>query len=187
MKVVVLTTSYPRFAGDAAGRFVADAVEQLRDAGVVIEVVSPANFDHHGIAYGAGIVGNLRARPTLALRVPSMLRAFRRTAAAAARDADLVHAHWLPAAWIGTSLGTPTVAQVWGTDLELARRIPALAGRILGRSALVVAPSTALADAARRLGARDVRVIPGGVDIPETVPEPDEPPHVLFAGVFRRR
>jgi glycosyltransferase involved in cell wall biosynthesis len=25
-------------------------------------------------------------------------------------------------------------------------------------------------------------VIPSGVDVPETVPEPDEPPHILFAG-----
>ena len=33
MKVVVLTTSYPRYEGDPAGNFVADAVEQLRERG----------------------------------------------------------------------------------------------------------------------------------------------------------
>jgi len=38
VKVVVLTTSYPRFAGDAAGRFVADAVRHVRAAGVDVEV-----------------------------------------------------------------------------------------------------------------------------------------------------
>ena len=32
------------------------------------------------------------------------------------------------------------------------------------------------------LGARDVRVIPSGVAIPETVAEPDEPPHALYVG-----
>jgi glycogen(starch) synthase len=47
---------------------------------------------------------------------------------------------------------------------------------------LVVAPSAALAEAARALGARDVRVIPSGIDVPETVGEEDEPPHVLYAG-----
>ena len=34
MKVVVLTTSYPRSADDVAGAFVRDAVEHLRDAGI---------------------------------------------------------------------------------------------------------------------------------------------------------
>ncbi len=41
VKAVVLTTSYPRFPGDAAGRFVADGVERTRAAGVDVEVVSP--------------------------------------------------------------------------------------------------------------------------------------------------
>ena len=35
---------------------------------------------------------------------------------------------------------------------------------------------------ARELGARDVRVVPSGVAIPDEVGEPDEPPHVLFVG-----
>ena len=59
MRVVVLTTSYPRFAGDAAGRFVAAAVAHVRQAGMDVEVVSPATFRHFGVAYGVGIVGNL--------------------------------------------------------------------------------------------------------------------------------
>jgi hypothetical protein len=50
VKVAVLTTSYPRFAGDAAGRFVADAVDRLRERGVVVAVASPAAFPHFGIA-----------------------------------------------------------------------------------------------------------------------------------------
>jgi len=73
MKVVVLTTSYPRSAGDAAGRFVADAVQHLRARGVDVEVVSPASFRHFGIAYGAGVVGNLRRQPWRAALVPPML------------------------------------------------------------------------------------------------------------------
>ena len=44
MRVCVLTTSYPRSAGDVAGVFVADAVEHLRAAGVEVDVVSPADF-----------------------------------------------------------------------------------------------------------------------------------------------
>src|SRR5204863_7434588 len=88
VKVVVLTTSYPRFAGDAAGRFVADAVRHVRAAGVEVEVVSPATFRHFGIAYGAGIVGNLRAHPERVFGLPLMLSSFAAAARRAARDAD---------------------------------------------------------------------------------------------------
>lgn len=180
MKVLVLTTSYPRRPEDVAGRFVADAVEAARARGVEVDVVSPADFRHYGMAYGHGIVGNLRSRPWLALVVPLFLRNFRR--AAAARECDLVHAHWLAAGAVAATLRRPYVVQVWGTDVELARRIPWAAGWILRRPRLVLAASAFLADEVRRLGAREVRIVPSAVSIPDSVAEPAEPPHVLFAG-----
>jgi len=76
MKVLVLTTSYPRVPGDVSGRFIADAVERLRGRGIDVEVVSPADFPHFGLAYGSGIVGNLRRRPWLGLLVPLYLVSF---------------------------------------------------------------------------------------------------------------
>ena len=186
MRVAVLTTSYPRGPGDVAGLFVADAVERLRERGVEATVVSPRDFRHFGIAYGAGIAGNLAARPARALLLPAFLAAFRRAAFRAAGDADLVHAHWLAAGAVAATLGKPYVVQVWGTDVELARRVPWLARPILRRARVAVCASSALADAARALGAREVRVIPGGVEIPASVPEPEEPPHVLYAGRLSR-
>ena len=182
MKVAVLTTSYPRFAGDAAGRFVEDAVERVRERGVEVEVVAPTSFRHFGIAYGAGVVGNLRRRPVKALLLPVMLAGFRRAARRAARDADLVHAHWLSAGAIAATCGKPYLVQLWGTDVELARRVPWLARRILGRARVVICASNALAEAARELGAREVRVIPSGVDLPAEVGDEADPPEVLFAG-----
>ena len=182
MKVVVLTTSYPRSGEDAVGRFVADAVEHVREAGVEVDVVSPLQFRHFGLAYGHGVVGNLRRRPWLALAVPPMLGSFARAARAAARGADLVHAHWLPAGLVAAATGKPFVVQLWGTDVELARRVPWLARRILRRARLAICASHELAEAARGLGARDVRVIPAGVDVPGEPGDPDEPPHVLYAG-----
>jgi len=179
VKVAVLTTSYPRGPEDVAGAFVRDAVEHVRARGIDVEVVSPASFRHFGIAYGHGIVGNLRARPWLALLVPLFLWNFRR---AVPRDAELVHAHWLAAGAVAATLRMPFVVQVWGTDLELARRVPWLARWILRRARIVVAASSFLAEQARALGARDVRVIPSGVALPEEVGEPDEPPHVLYVG-----
>jgi len=146
---------------------------------VEVVVVSPASFRHFGIAYGHGIVGNLRARPWLVLLVPAFLWNFRR---AVPRDVDLVHAHWLAAGAVAMTLRKPYVVQVWGTDVELARRVPWLARPVLRRARLVVAASRFLAEEARALGARDVRVVPSGVAIPESVGEPEDPPHVLYVG-----
>jgi len=182
MKVVVLTTSYPRSPDDVAGAFVRDAVEELRRLGVAVEVVSPASFRHFGIAYGDGIVGNLKRAPWKVLLLPAFAFAFTRAARAAARDADLVHAHWLPSGLVGLLTRKPLVVQLWGTDVELARRARMLLRPLLRRARLAVAASDALAQAARELGARDVRVVPTGVEIPEQVGVPDEPPHVLYVG-----
>ena len=110
MRVAVLTTSYPRFPGDPAGHFVADAVEHLRARGLDVEVVGPQQFRTYGLAYGHGVVGNLRRRPWLALFVPALLASFVR--AARHVDADLLHAHWLPAGWVAARSGKPYVVQV---------------------------------------------------------------------------
>ncbi len=186
MKLVVLTTSYPRHPGDAAGRFVADAVEHVQAAGVDVEVVSPTAFRHYGLAYGAGIPQNLRRQPWRGLLLPAMLADYARAARRAARRADLVHAHWLPSGAVALATGRPFVVQLWGTDVELARRAPVLARAILRRARLVVCASRALAEAATELGAVSVRIVPSGVDVPATVPDEADPPEVLFAGRLSR-
>jgi glycosyltransferase involved in cell wall biosynthesis len=183
VRVCVVTTSYPRSPTDVAGVFVAEQVAALRAAGVDVEVVSPASIRHYGIAYGDGIVQNLRARPWLLLAaLPLFLLGLARATRRAARGADVVHAHWLPSALPALATGKPLVLQLWGTDVELARRAPRLARRLVSRAGLVVVASTFLARAAGELGAGDVRVIATPVEIPAEVAPPEEPPHVLFAG-----
>jgi glycosyltransferase involved in cell wall biosynthesis len=152
----------------------------MRARGVEVEVVSPASFLHFGLAYGHGVVGNLRARPWLALLLPLFLWRFRR--AAQHKDCDLVHAHWLAAGAVAATLHKPFLVQVWGTDVELARRAPWIARWILRRARLVIGASQFLAGEACKLGARDARVIPAGVPIPDFVGMPAEPPHVLYVG-----
>ena len=180
MRIGVLTTSYPRGPGDAAGRFVADAVERVRARGVGVEVVGPEQFHNFGIAYGHGVMGNLRRRPWLGLLVPALLASFVRAARRA--DVDLLHAHWIPAGWVAARAGKPYVVQVWGTDVELAMHAPRVARNVLRRARLVIAASHSLAELARLLGARDVRVIPSGVDLPAEVGDEVEPLEVLYAG-----
>ena len=182
MRVLVLTTSYPRTREDVAGRFIAEAVEHVRASGIEVDVISPADFRHFGIAFGGGIVQNLRARPWLSLALPAFLAAYARAARHAAREADIIHAHWIPSGIAALATGKPFVLQVWGTDVELARRTPWLVRPVVSRARLVIAASEFLAAQARLLGAREVRVIPNGVGIPAEVGEPKEPPHALYVG-----
>ncbi len=182
MKVTVLTTSYPRDAADVAGAFLRDAVEDLRARGVDVEVVSPASFRHFGIAYGAGVVGNLRRSPAKALLLPAFMASYTRAARRAAAGADLVHAHWLPSGLPARATGKPYLLTMHGTDAELARRAPALFRPIVRAARMVLCVSEALTETARTLGAREVRVVPVGVTVPEVTVEPDEPPHALFVG-----
>ena len=181
MKILVLTTSYPRSADDVAGAFVRDAVDHLRAAGEEVDVVSPASFRHFGIAYGHGIPGNLRRRPWLVLVLPLFLVSFARAARKEALDVDLVHAHWLPSALPALATRKPFVVQLWGSDAELARRAPWAFRWLVRRARSVLAASTDLAQLGRELGASSF-VVAQGVEIPEQVAEPEEPPHVLYVG-----
>jgi glycosyltransferase involved in cell wall biosynthesis len=186
VRVVVLTTSWPRTESEFAGRFVADAVERLRDRGVEVEVLAPGSgYDDHGLAYGGGMAANLRRRPWAApLMLFSMWRALRR----AARGADLVHAHWLLTAAAARFGGKPFVVTLHGSgsagrfsDVELARRRPGLVRALLRPAAGVICVSEMVAAAVRAAGVEPV-VIPNGVRIPHEVAPAAEPPEVLYVG-----
>jgi glycosyltransferase involved in cell wall biosynthesis len=100
----------------------------------------------------------------------------------AAKEADIVHAHWLPAGAAAAAAGRPFVLTVHGSDVELARRAPRIARTVLRRARVVVSVSRALAEEVRRLGARRIEVIPNGIElVPELGVEAD-PPHLLYAG-----
>jgi glycosyltransferase involved in cell wall biosynthesis len=186
VRVVVLTTSWPRTEREFAGRFVADAVERLRERGVEVEVLAPGSgFRDFGLAYGGGMAANLRRRPWAApLLLGSMWLALRR----AARRADLVHAHWLLTAAVARLSGKPFVVTLHGSgsagsfsDVELARRRPGVVRALLRPAAAVICVSETVAEAVRAAGVDSV-VIPNGVRIPGEVGPPAEPPEVLYVG-----
>jgi glycosyltransferase involved in cell wall biosynthesis len=186
MRLVVLTTSWPRTEREFAGRFVSDAVERLRERGVEVEVLAPgAGFRDFGLAYGGGMAANLRRKPWAApLLLASMWLALRR----AARRADLVHAHWLLTAAVARFSGRPFVVTLHGSgsagrfsDVELARRRPGLVRGLLRPAAAVICVSETVAESVRAAGVECV-VIPNGVRVPEEVAAPAEPPEVLYVG-----
>ncbi|HEY2326870.1 MAG TPA: glycosyltransferase family 4 protein [Gaiellaceae bacterium] len=178
MRVVVVTTSWPRTPDDFAGRFVADAVEHLRARGIDVDVVAG------GLA--GGVAANVRRRPWAAVpMLLSMVRATRR----AARSADLVHAHWLLTAVVARFAGKPFVVTLHGSgsagrfsDVELARHHPRFVRRLLHPAKVVICVSETVASAMRAAGVANVVVIPNGVAIPDAPGTPADPPEALYLG-----
>jgi glycosyltransferase involved in cell wall biosynthesis len=184
LRVVVLTTSWPRTEQEFAGRFVADAVERLRERGVDVKVLAPGSgYRDYGLAYGGGMAGNLRRKPWLG---PPLLFSMWQAVRRAAGDADLVHAHWLLTAVVARFGGRPFVVTLHGSgsagrfsDVELARRRPGLVRALLRPAAAVICVSETVAAAVRAAGVETV-VIPNGVRVPDEVGPPVEPSEVLY-------
>jgi glycosyltransferase involved in cell wall biosynthesis len=125
------------------------------------------------------------AAPTLALALRALRRRFR---------FDLVHAHY--AAPAGDAVrrarpGAPLVVSVHGGDvLAVPERWPGgreAVGAAFAAARVVLANSRAIARRSEALGARDVRVVHLGTDLPEEVPH--DPDTVVTVGnlVARKR
>ncbi|HEY7560870.1 MAG TPA: glycosyltransferase [Gaiellaceae bacterium] len=187
MKVTVFTTSYPRGPDDFAGRFVSGLVERVRERGVDVDVVAPGDYSTYGLSSdGGGIVRAAKRRPWAA---PPMLASMARTLRAAARDADLVHAHWLAGGAVALLAGKPFVVTLHGTisggaldDFELLRKASRPARLVLDRARAVICVSEALTEAALAAGVTRAVFIPNGIDVPPEVGEEAEPPEILYAG-----
>ncbi len=173
MRVLVLTTSYPRSSDDIAGSFVRDQVTALLDAGVEVQVVSPAQFRHYGIAHGAGIPDNLRRQPWRIVLLPLLLSRSleRRGVPVRGRPRACALASVAPSR---ARRREARCRSALGHGRGARTRVPPIARPLLRRARAAVAPSRSRRRCAE-LGARDVRVIPAGVAIPEHVGDPDRP------------
>jgi glycosyltransferase involved in cell wall biosynthesis len=159
-------------------------VERLRERGVEVAVVGPGTY--RGFGGSENIAASFRRRPW---RAPLVLLSMGAAVRRAGRDADLIHAHWLASGLVVPLASRPVVLTLHGSgsagrfeDLQLMSRRPRLARFLLRRARVVIAVSEQLAEAARRVGARDVRWIPNGVDIPAEVGAEADPPEILFVG-----
>lgn len=196
-RLLVLTTTFPRWRDDAEPPFVFELARRLRDDFEVTvlapRAVGAAVREQMGgvdvirfpyflpgleqLAYGGGILGNIRARPWRVVLVPflilGLLRALRQTLRRGAAF-DVVHAHWLfPQAWAATwFLREPRpslVATSHGADLFALRGWlwNAVRQRVIRRAAAVTVVSESMAEEIRRTCqvSRPLRVIPMGVDL----------------------
>lgn len=190
MHLGVLTTSYPRFPGDAAGNFVAGLNRFLLRAGHTVEVLCaaepgapppptepgvtvhplPSPLFYHGGAPDA-LAG---AGPAALLHAARFSLALLRAAARLGR-CDALISHWLvPCGAIACAVagGRPHLAIAHSSDIHLLRR---LRGQALVR---LIAQKADLVYTARSLvvpGAQG-RVVPMGIDAAAFAPpNPDDP------------
>jgi phosphatidyl-myo-inositol dimannoside synthase len=165
MKILMVTSSYPKFPGDVTAPFVESIARSVARRGHVVDVVLPhhpdlrrprdetVRFFPYRYApreswsrwgYAQSLHSDVRVRPRTWLLAPLAAVALRAEVARRLRSEryDLVHAHWVVpnaalAAGIARAHCTPFVVSVHGSDVFLAERL--LPARILARRALAAA------------------------------------------------
>jgi glycosyltransferase involved in cell wall biosynthesis len=206
VKLGIVTTSYPRFAGDAAGHFVAGHAGALRALGHEVEVIAAGapniardravlRVGGARLFYRGGAPDALERAPVRAGVSAAVFTA--RLAAAVtsrARRWDAILAHWLvPSAIAALPSPTPLLAIAHGGDLFTLRRLSLLRPvlhALRRRDARLVFVSEHLRDLARDavpalaswLG--EAVVQPMGIDLARfaaLVRAPSDPPIVLVA------
>jgi glycosyltransferase involved in cell wall biosynthesis len=153
MRVLFLTHSFPRFAGDGAGSFVLRLATALGSEGVEVHVVAPSAADVPArermgavdverfryaprrletLAYTGNMASQVRESWGARVALGGMLAAELTASLRAVRTfrPDLVHAHWwfpngLVGGWAGALTRTPMVTTFHGTDIRMARAYPA--------------------------------------------------------------
>ena len=181
-RVVMVTTSYPRFPGDSVGTFMEPIAKGLAARGHEIHVVAPWHpsitrprvedgvYFHffkyaplpalNVFGYAQGMRADVQVRAAAWTAAPlaiaaGMLKAMR---VAQKRRATLMHGHWVVpggaiAAYARPHL--PLVVSLHGSDVYVAERVAtarSVARRVFGRAAAVTACSEDLARARDRAG-----------------------------------
>jgi glycosyltransferase involved in cell wall biosynthesis len=194
MRVLVVTTSFPRHPHDWAGRFVLDQAKALAARGHEVAVIAPGDAgaaaegsiegigvrrvayawprSSQSLAYGAGMPENVRVHPLSLLQLPGLLDAL--AGAVRREEADVVLAHWalagLAAARPARKRGLGLAVTLNGSDLRLAMRPGpwrSLVRRGLSGATRVLVLGSAMAADVASAGlapAAAVRVVPFGVD-----------------------
>ena len=144
VRVVVLTTSYPRDADDVAGTFVRDGVEALRAAGRRgSRRLARRASATTGSPTATGSSTTSARAPWKVLALPLFLPRVRaRGAAGGARRRRRPRALAARRALPALATGKPFVLQLWGSDVALARRVRPLARWLVRRARVVVCAST---------------------------------------------
>ena len=179
MRVLFLTSTYPRQAGDPTPSFVADLAEHLvLQQGCEVHVVAPGNAEtpyedaingvylhrfqyawpqqRQCLSYGAGMVVNLRKSWRAKCQVPGWMLSMTFKAMYWARQCDLIHAHWVEPGFLGSlvkrQVGCPLVVTAHRIQRDSIGRVVYRA--TFGASDLILFNSDFTKSVARDLGLR---------------------------------
>ncbi len=150
MRIIVLTSSYPRFPGDSAAPFIQSICEHLVKLGHIVEVVAPydpavhkQHEEHvathwfrytlvnkwHIMGYAKSLVGDNHFRIGVFFLLPFYLGAqfWCALKVAIAEGAEIIYAHWLlpnglVGAWVASLLRIPLIISLHGSDMFVAQR-----------------------------------------------------------------
>ncbi|MZH04593.1 MAG: glycosyltransferase family 4 protein [Nitrospinae bacterium] len=149
LKVTVLTTSFPRFKGDNAGRFVCKFANELSLLGVIIKVIAPHDSKvvpaHYpfivkhfryffpesmqSLVYGAGIASRIKNNIFRIFQFPFLMFSFFLAARKNSGETHIFHSYWTFAGLVAMAVkmfnSTPVVINLWGSDI-LFLKVPVL-------------------------------------------------------------
>ena len=176
MRIGVVTASYPRFAGDAAGNFVGAHVTAMRALGHHVDVIAAGEPDASDVIripsrlfYRGGAPEALERRGSL-FAAASFTARLAIAVARRARHWELIVAHWLaPSALAALPVRTPLLAIGHGGDVHTLARMqmlgPVLAAWHARRARLAFVADELLAIARHHAPITDAVVQPMGIDV----------------------
>ncbi|MFH2013093.1 MAG: glycosyltransferase family 4 protein [Pseudomonadota bacterium] len=197
MKVLILTTSYPRNDYDHSGIFVKRLAVAMAQSGANIIVLAPGDSeakrkerDRVGIkvvrfsyaprtlmrvAYGdGGIPENIRRWPWLFILLPFFVLSMAIHALIMARDCDVIHANWLSSGFVSIPARKirkkPLIVTLRGSDLRgaFSKLLPFVAKRV---DAITTVNKKWAEDLQKRLHSK-IFYIPNGVEVAEEAINP---------------
>ncbi len=187
-RVVMVTTSYPRFPGDSVGTFMEPIAKGVAARGHEVHIVAPWHpsvtrgreedgvffhfFKYAPVAslnvfgYAAGMRADEHVRGAAWAAAPLAMAAgwFKAMRVAQKRGATVMHGHWVVPGGVIASMARPAlplVVSLHGSDVFVAERVaPArrLARGVFARAGFVTACSSDLARRAIALGAAAERI-----------------------------
>ena len=194
MRVLFLTHSYPRTAGDAAGAFLLHLAIALKGQGVDVTVVAPAGDDlpahevlegipvhrfryaprrFQRLAYTGQMAEEVRRSLSAKFALVGFLGSGFASSARIRRETQpaLVHAHWwfpggLVGSWVSGLAGVPMITTMHGTDVRLAM------GNGLARTLLrrVLSSSRAVTTVSSWLASQVKQMVPASNPIVSPMP-----------------
>lgn len=190
MKVLFLTTSFPRFEGDYAGIFVLNLARHLYKNGIEIEILVPNEgslkkdemiegihvhrFNYfikkfQKLTYGGGIPENLKKNKLLYSILPFFLISFFLNSIRHSKKADLIQCLWFPIGILGFFINffhkKKFIVNIRGSDKKFLKKFRIFTKIIMQKSDAVISVGKELVKEIKMTKEKKLYFIPNGVDV----------------------